>query len=351
MCYPCGCYLLPIDEGIGMTVRFARNTSVLLTVAALAAAVASVLPVRSWPLELLASFRVQTISVCLFSALVALLLRMRLWATLGMFVAVLQLGLLVPLLVSAERDGLDSGRGTHCTVLSLNLNYSNRCASTVIDMIRKERPDIIALQEVGVWWRDKFEVLRDEYPYQTFDNFSSRPGVGVLSRIEPVDEKWRPLYGRAFLTLLYDNGGTPFRFVALHTFPPNSAFNYKARNRQIDRAAEWIAESKDRPTLLAGDMNSTPWSPVLRDFERVTGLHSVRNGHGTLATWPSWNMFLGVPIDHIYHSDEFITDYVYKVTIPGSDHMGLLARLRISPYEQPIRTGRAVSIAMQAPSP
>ncbi|MBN1826465.1 MAG: endonuclease/exonuclease/phosphatase family protein [Candidatus Eisenbacteria bacterium] len=302
------------------------------TVLSLTAALASFLPWRFWPFEIAASFRVQAVSICLVSAGAALLLRMRIWATLGAVVALAQIGLLVPHFVSAHGGdsgaGPDTRLGREVTVLTLNLNHANRNARGVIEMIRREKPDIVALQEASHWWHEQLRSLGDEYPFRTFDRLTPRSGVGVLSRIEPAAEEWRCFDGRAFVELTFEEKNLSFRFTALHTLPPKTPFTYAARNRQLDRTALWIAGEGAGPAIAAGDMNSTPWSPVLRDFERTTGLTSVREGHGTLPTWPSWGMWIGVPIDHIFHSDHFRTEYVLPVKIPGSDHRALLARLR-----------------------
>ncbi|MFH1681197.1 MAG: endonuclease/exonuclease/phosphatase family protein [Candidatus Eisenbacteria bacterium] len=196
----------------------------------------------------------------------------------------------------------------------------------VLSLIRSLEPDLVALQEVDFWWRRELEALRDELPFQAFDRFSARPGVAVLSRREPASEEWRPLQGRTFVTLLFGEGESAFRFANAHAFPPKSPSLYRLRNRQIDTLAEHLSAS-DVPLVFAGDLNATPWSPVLGAFEQRVGLASARAGRGPLATWPSWSRLLRVPIDHIHHQDAFITEEIHRVPIPGSDHFGLLAVL------------------------
>ena len=81
--------------------------------------------------------------------------------------------------------------------------------------------------------------------------------------------------------------------------------------------------------IVAGDINMTPWSPVMADFLATTSLASVRSGRGTLPTWPAWSPVLRVPIDHIFYSPAFAVESVDRIPVRGSDHIGLVSRLTI----------------------
>jgi endonuclease/exonuclease/phosphatase (EEP) superfamily protein YafD len=304
--------------------------SVVLTSAALVAAGVSLLPGRLWPLEVLASFRVPILAACLVSGACALLLRLRLWAMLGFASASAQLLLSIPLFVDAHPNHSAAGPTERLRVLTMNLEWSNRESEAVLSLIRSLDPDIVALQEVDYWWRRKLDLLSDVYPFQTYDRASTRPGVSVLARGAPSEEEWRPLHGRAALLLAFDDGGHSFRFAVAHAFPPKSAHLYRLRNRQLESLASALASAharRDDPLIVVGDLNATPWSPVLHDFEARTGLRSARIGQGPLPTWPSWSPLIRVPIDHVYHSESVRTDKLMQVPLPGSDHLGLLADL------------------------
>lgn len=299
----------------------------ILTVGALAATLLSLLPVRAWPLEFLASFRVQIITVCFASAGIAFLARLRLWGTIGIVFALVQIGLSLPPFVTAGHHGA-SEEGEPLRVLTLNLEWSNRNVEGVIELIRHHDPDLVALQEVDWWWRRKLDLLVPDYPARIFDESAGRPGVGVLAKGAPERVEWEDLHGRSSASVLLREGGRRIRFVNVHAYPPKTPYLYDLRNRQIDTVAGRVPHDAV-PTVLAGDLNTTPWSTVLRDFERTTGLRSARAGRGTIPTWPSWNMLLGVPIDHVYCSEEFAVDGLVRVAVPGSDHYGLLATLRL----------------------
>ena len=204
----------------------ARRVSNILMLLALVATLASLVPVRSCPLELLTSFRVQITTLCFGTALLALGLRMRLWATIGIVLTAVQLGALFPIFVSAEKPA-PARSSREYTVLTLNLEWTNRSDAEVVAAIRAARPDIVAIEEVDLWWRGRLDCLRDILPYQSFDPISTRPGVAVLSRMAPVSEDWLPLHGRPYATLEFERpGGGTFRFVAIHTLPPRSPLSH-----------------------------------------------------------------------------------------------------------------------------
>lgn len=303
-----------------------RKIFTAITAVSLCAALLSLLPTRAWALELLASFRVQITLISLIAGLTAFVLQKRIWATVAIVLTAVQIGILVPIFVTAETE--PAGGRTGLTVLTLNLDWTNRSADEVLSAIRELEPDIVAVEEVNMWWREVLGTLQDILPHQSFDPHSLRPGVAVLSRLPIRDEAWIPLHGRAFASLEFEKEGHPFRFVALHTLPPRSPLLYRARNRQLDDVADYI-NGLTHPTVVAGDFNTTPWSPVMRDFQTSTHLSNVRSGRGTFPTWPSWNPLLRVPIDHIFLSPGLGVEDVRRVPIPGSDHIGLVSSLTI----------------------
>jgi endonuclease/exonuclease/phosphatase (EEP) superfamily protein YafD len=55
-------------------------------------------------------------------------------------------------------------------------------------------------------------------------------------------------------------------------------------------------------------------------------LENARRGHAIAATWPPRKL-LGVPIDHILHSESMIASEFRVLTDIGSDHLPIMARL------------------------
>ena len=91
-----------------------------------------------------------------------------------------------------------------------------------------------------------------------------------------------------------------------------------------------------RPLIVAGDFNAAPWSWVVARAAEVTGTDVLG---GTRVTWKGsyrtpfgplpepW----GHQIDQILLSEGIGVASVETLDLPGSDHLGLLLRLRIAP--------------------
>ncbi|NNE08425.1 MAG: endonuclease/exonuclease/phosphatase family protein [Gemmatimonadetes bacterium] len=321
----------------------ARTIIAVLCVVAGFAAILSLIPVEAWPVELAASFRVQIAVITTLAAGLALGLRARVPATIAGAAALACWASVVPLALPASQPGAagpSAGAIPSFRILTINLEWSNRNASAVLGALREAEPDILVLQEVDNWWREQFTGLSDIFPVQRFDPLSRRPGVAILlgRRIELRDEAWLPLHGRPYADFVLavardasagQAGATmapSFRLTALHALPPRSALLFRARTRQLDDVrAHLLARDGAEPQLVVGDFNMTIWSPSFRRFTRELHLERARLGFGLVPTWPTWNSLLQVPIDHILHSPGFVATSTRSITIPGSDHHGLLS--------------------------
>jgi endonuclease/exonuclease/phosphatase (EEP) superfamily protein YafD len=79
--------------------------------------------------------------------------------------------------------------------------------------------------------------------------------------------------------------------------------------------------------IVAGDMNSSPWSPQCRALRRNTGLVSARQGRGILGTWPSFFGPLRVGIDQMLVSPDIQVVACRVGAGIGSDHRPLITDL------------------------
>lgn len=83
--------------------------------------------------------------------------------------------------------------------------------------------------------------------------------------------------------------------------------------------------------IIAGDLNTTMWSPYYKRLARDSGLANARKGFGILATWPSFYPFLRIPIDHYLVSPEVRVVDLRMGPKFGSDHRPLVADLFVPP--------------------
>jgi endonuclease/exonuclease/phosphatase (EEP) superfamily protein YafD len=121
----------------------------------------------------------------------------------------------------------------------------------------------------------------------------------------------------------------PVRVVDFHPSSPSptDATDTLRRRRQFDRLA--AALEPDRTAVVAGDFNTSPWSPDFRDLVAATGLRGAANGYGWNPTWPSWLWPARIPIDHVLVKGAVAVHGFRRGRYIGSDHFPVVADLRL----------------------
>jgi endonuclease/exonuclease/phosphatase (EEP) superfamily protein YafD len=113
------------------------------------------------------------------------------------------------------------------------------------------------------------------------------------------------------------------KLTALHPMPPLSPHFHATR----DQALRDLARSDnalDMPSILAGDLNATPWSTALSGLDAL----GWRRATGLRPTWPaSGQGLLGIPIDHVLASRHWRVEGSSIGPDIGSDHRPTLVRL------------------------
>ena len=93
--------------------------------------------------------------------------------------------------------------------------------------------------------------------------------------------------------------------------------------------AEFI-ETLDGPIILAGDFNTTVWSPNMRRVLEAGDLHDVRLGRGIMPTWPMHpTLPLMLPIDGCFITDHFTIQSLTLERDLRSDHLPIEVKLSL----------------------
>lgn len=85
----------------------------------------------------------------------------------------------------------------------------------------------------------------------------------------------------------------------------------------------------DEPSILAGDLNCTPWSYKFYELMKNTSLKDSEKGFGYQ---PSWSTFHWMPlfcIDHLLSSREITAVKRYSGPYVGSDHLPVITVLNL----------------------
>jgi len=210
------------------------------------------------------------------------------------------------------------------TVASANLLYLNDRVADVVPVLDDVDPDVVVFLE---YTREHQSALQDTPFAQTYGHHvdlarDGPAGIAVWSRY-PVTVHDQPDTHIESVDLTVAGPDGAVRVVAIHTPTPLS--NYDGWQRDL-ALVEQIGETATAPTLVIGDLNTSPWHP---DFRRLldAGLVDahIAEGKGFSTSWPTtWRIPPFVRLDHALTVAGLVSTDVEDFAIPGSDHRGLM---------------------------
>mgnify|MGYP001041920701 CR=1 FL=1 len=306
----------PIDWLLGLIEAGAVLTAVF--------SVATVFDRLHQYLELFSHFRLQYFAAALV-ALVALAVgRRRRMAVVMLAVALLNAAYILPWYGNVAR----AGSPATLTLLHSNILAGNRDVTRLLAHIEREAPDLVFVQELTPEHVGQLESLSTRLPYRLLAPRDDAWGVGAWSRYPFVAAEVleTPPRGLPSLRLEIDQGGTPLSIFSTHPVTPIGNNGFADRNRQLAAIANAVNQGNG-PTIVAGDLNTTPWGAHYRAFEAATGLRNAQAGHGIKPSWPLFLPIAMIPIDHVLLSSDLAAVEVRTLSSVGSDHLPLLVRI------------------------
>ena len=216
-------------------------------------------------------------------------------------------------------------------ILTANVLMPNRQVGVLLDMVRKNNPDILVTLESDKWWEEHLDVLEPEYPYTIKCPLDNLYGMHVYSRL--------PLKDAAIQFLVEEDIPSMHAMVVLpsqrhvhihflHPAPPSPTENEESKERDAELlvVGKSVAQSDD-PVIVAGDLNDVAWSATTRLFRKISGLLDPRIGRAMLNTYNANHWFIRWPLDHIFHSHHFTLSFIERLSYFGSDHFPVLVEL------------------------
>lgn len=252
-------------------------------------------------------------------------------------IAPLMLGLvnvwfLLPFYLPHEEPGRSPPPdATRLKVVSMNVYAGSKSYGEVLDYLRETKPDVVLLMELTHAWRKQFEPLEADYPEQHFAARDDAFGIGLIARRKLADVEIDFLGGQSYVRATCDVDGRTLTLFGIHPFPPLGARGSTMRNTAFAALNAKLREAKGA-AIVAGDFNSTSWSPHFADLLAGTTLRDSRLGRGLQ---PSWSMThpapLRIPIDHMLVSPE--VHLIERRLGPpvGSDHLPVEMEFSIRP--------------------
>lgn len=325
---------LPARGPAGLAALLRTAFRALLLLAAAATFAATLLPRlghHARLLDLFAFVQPQLALLALGLLGLALLARHRLAALAAALAAAASLVALWPAVPHAAA-------GHSLRVVTLNVLYTNENTDAVLGYLRRTAADIVVLQEMNAEWTKRLEALTDRYPHWTAGAGSTNL---IMSRLPLHDDRALPKMPQelddpnAPIRAVVSLGGREVAIYVAHPDTPRSQEQWTKRNGYLAWLAARMNElDADRLRILAGDLNTPPTSVWYRDLLRTAELADSGGGGLRWPTrlyrrWPQVMRLIGAPVDHILASPEIgvvrsgTGDYV------GSDHLPLMAELRI----------------------
>lgn len=212
----------------------------------------------------------------------------------------------------------------HLLVAVANVNIHQRDPGALLAWLRQKPANLVVLTELSPYYAEALEDRKyGGFAHQALHPLASPPGLGVLSDRPLRNVRVLPDgLGALRMEADLDIGGRTVHFIAAHPKPPMAARKYHARDQLLRELATTAAT---RPTIVAGDLNATPWSSALLGSD----MRSLRRATGWTPTYPSegGGMF-GIGIDHVLVSPEFTRTWAERGPDIGSDHLPLRAGMR-----------------------
>ena len=209
---------------------------------------------------------------------------------------------LLPLQPSRQSEG-------SLKILSWNLLLVNNHFNEVIELVNREKPDIVALIEVSPLAEKELEILQTNYPYHLWMPAWQGSGIALMSRHS--ESTFRRVYPGGnwmpAIELELNRGESKGKLsvLAVHTLSPSPSESAKTviRDLQLKGLGSWAGE-KDHATMVIGDCNISPWSPPFWRLLKEGKLRDSRLYRGCFSSWPASFKALGIPIDHALVNDK-----------------------------------------------
>lgn len=221
------------------------------------------------------------------------------------------------------KDDLAGDRDRHVSLLAANVKKSNRDYAKLIEMVRRNGPDIVMAIEVDDDWIDALKTgLGGEYDHWIDVPKDNGYGICVMSRLRLIAPEVRELIVEGVPSVRTEvrlRSGRAFRLYVVHPEPPTIDHDTKGRDSEI--AMIGLEAAKDPlPAIVTGDLNDVAWSTTTRRFQRLSGLLDPRVGRGFYNTFSATMPWMRWPLDHLFHDPAFRLVKMTRLGKIGSDH-------------------------------
>lgn len=222
------------------------------------------------------------------------------------------------------------------SVLLSNVLSSNHRYDLLLKEIETNKPDFIIILELNPQWANALKPIEKQYPYNKIIPRNDNFGIAIYSKhllhnihVHDFAQNGIPSISAEYQT----HKNKRLQIIATHPLPPMNASLAEQQIVHLKQLAAYINKQKQEniQTILAGDFNSTPWSPRYKRLLTQTGLNNTRQGFGIYPSWPTMLKYswLQIPLDHIFVSKNIHARAINTLQPMGSDHLPVYVELEI----------------------
>lgn len=231
--------------------------------------------------------------------------------------------------------------GRTLSLLNSNVLMPNRQYRKLLALVEKWQPDILLTLETDAWWEGKLAVLERDYPYTVKVPQDNLYGMHLYSRLPLRNSEVRHLVQEDIPSIFTEAqlpSGDWIYLYCLHPMPPSPTESDTStpRDAELLLVGKEITE-RDLPVLVFGDLNDVAWSSTSRLFQRISGLLDPRIGRGLYSTFHAKWPLLRWPLDHIFHSNDFMMREIHVLPDIGSDHFPVYGSFQYHPAAENIQ--------------
>ncbi len=286
----------------------------------------------AWPLDLFAHFRIQYAALFVLLAVLLLVLRRFVFASIAALGLIVSAVPLFPYLARETDTGSAAASpAVNFRLLTFNVWFRNPDMTRVAAYIEGSQADAVVLQELTPSQAEALRPLLPTYPHYHIE--PSRMGAAVFSRWPMLGAESVPLgkgavEGAIAAQVQIDWRGSPVTVLGVHLNWPLGPRNSAFRNEELATVVA-LAKAQPGPLIVAGDFNLTPWSEHFRAALADSGLHDAARGFGLHRSWPAQFAPLSIRIDHCLLSQHWRSVAADIGPWLGSDHLPLVADLQL----------------------
>jgi endonuclease/exonuclease/phosphatase (EEP) superfamily protein YafD len=227
--------------------------------------------------------------------------------------------------------------GRMLRVMSQNLLYGDASAPAVITEIRRERPDVVTMQELTAEFVTEFTAAGGDklLPYHALRTWPGAAGTGIYSRYPLTGNRGldtRSTFDQTVADLRMP-GRPVVEIVSAHPAPPTpDGLGPPPRNWVRDYGLMPAAPKSGPVRIMAGDFNASLDHSLFRKLVDTGYIDAAAaTGHVWQTTWPEvGHPYLpAVTIDHVLVDRRGQARSFKTHVIPRSDHKAVIADLML----------------------